>query len=153
MGLLMTNRWILGTAVGVLAVQAQVAVAAPSLEQCRALQDAQARLACYDALSGPSVPLDPVARKEEQKKNFGLSERQKAPEERNEVEEVQGKISEVSGSTFVLDNGQQWRVTSTRNIHDRLRPGQAARIERGTMSGNRLHIEGMTGMETVRRIN
>lgn len=148
----MTNRWILGTAVGVLAMQAQVALAAPSLEQCRALQDAQARLACYDAISTPNAPIDPVARKEEQKRNFGLAERQKAPEERIEVEEVQGKITEVSGSTFVLDNGQEWRVTSARNIYDRLRPGQVATIERGTMSGYRLHIEGMTGMENVRRI-
>lgn len=133
-------------------MQAQVALAAPSLEQCRALQDAQARLACYDGLSAPGVPIDPVARKEEQKKNFGLAERQKAPEERIEVEEVQGKISEVSGATFVLDDGQKWRITSARNIYDRLRPGQMATIQRGAMSGYRLHIEGMTGMETVRRI-
>lgn len=152
----MTNRWILGTAVGVLAAQAQVALAAPTLAECRALQDAQARLACYDSLSGPAVPMDPVARKEEQKKNFGLAESQKAPEERAEVDEVQATISDVrsgqSGPVLELDNGQTWRVGTDGNLHQWLKAGQVVTIKRGTLSGYRLYADGVTGMEKAQRV-
>jgi hypothetical protein len=151
----MVNRWIFGTAVAVLAVQAQVALAAPTMEECRALQDAQARLACYDSMSAPA-PVAPAAAaaavEANKEKNFGLAERQKAPEERSEPEQVQAKISSISGSRVVLDNGQEWQVTTDRNLFDRLRVGQTATIKRGVMSGYRIYVDGVTGMETVRRI-
>lgn len=151
----MTKRWILGAALGVLTMQAAPAWAAPTLEQCRALQDAQARLACYDAISAPA-PVDPVARAEEQKKNFGLTERRKAPEERAEAEEIQATISNIrggsSGPILELDNGNAWQVTTNGNLQHYLAAGQVVTIKRGALSGYRLHADGVNGMETVRRI-
>ena len=52
-----------------------------------------------------------------------------------------------------LDNGQSWRMTSQNNIYDWVRPGQSVTIRRGVPSGFRLHVEGLQGMETVRRLN
>lgn len=160
MGLLMTNRWILGATAGVLALQAQAALAAPTLDQCRALQDPQARLACYDAISAPPVlppaPVEPAARREEQTKNFGLTEQQKAPEQRAEVEEVQATISGVrngrSGPILELDNGQTWQVGTDGNLHQWLKTGQVVTIKRGLLSGYRLRADGVTGMEKAQRL-
>lgn len=158
MGLLMTNRWISGIAVGFLAAQAQAALAAPTLEQCRALQDAQARLACYDGMSGPAVapalPLDPAAAQAAQEEKFGLSQRQQASKEGlPEVDEVHATITEVSGTVVRLDNGHSWKMTTQNKIYDRLRPGQSVTIKRGMPSGFRLHVDGLNGMENVRRLN
>jgi len=164
----MRNRWIVGIAViapvamvqiaGAPIVRAQPAGAAPTLEECRAIQDGQARLACYDGLAAAPPPR-PAAQEEprqRQERNFGLAEERKPRAERAEVDELRAKIAAVrpgaSGKVVELDNGQVWRITSSGRLQDWLEEGQTVTISRGTLSGYRLRADKVTGMETVRRV-
>lgn len=162
----MTKRWILVAGAAILAGQGAGAAAAPTLEECRAIGDVQKRLACYDEIPSTPAPAAPApvavapasaaaavsVRQATTEETFGLS----AAAQRAEPEEVTSKIVSISGNRsrplVVLDNGHEWQVTTDRNLADRLRPGQTVTIKRGMMSGYRIYADGVTGMESVRRI-
>lgn len=166
----MTKRWMWATAAAVLATQGAAAWAAPTVEECRAIADREQRLACYDevpvatpaspapvsaapASAAAAIPAQTSAeRQTAAEQNFGLA----ANQVRTEPERVTAKIVEMrpgrKGPLLVLDNGHEWQVTTDRNLADRLRVGQTVEIKRGMMSGYRVYVDGVTGMETVQRI-
>jgi hypothetical protein len=121
--------------------------AAAASENCRAIQDPAKRLACYDAREDQKHE-DKVAH---QKADFGLSEKQKAPEDRNEVAEVSGKIVRVAGSRIYLADGAVWTFAHDSRLIDWIRPGQQVTIKRGLVGGYRATVSGVNGREAVTR--
>ncbi|WP_156457637.1 hypothetical protein [Altererythrobacter sp. Root672] len=142
-----------------MAVQGAAAWAAPTVEECRVIPDREKRLDCYDQIP-VATPVNPAQaatdRQAEQERNFGLAESAKPQEERAEAAEVTAKIVSVrdgrSGKIIELDNGHEWQITSNGNLQRWLKPDQVATIKRGMLSGYRLTIEGVTGSETLRRL-
>ncbi|SFF65628.1 hypothetical protein SAMN04488120_11819 [Fontimonas thermophila] len=137
-----------------------------ALNRCAALADAQARLACYDALArsahvapdtdpGPapaaSVPAaDPSDR-------FGAED---LPPSRSPAENGPDRIESrltgplngwKKGTLFELENGQVWRCIDDREVYwvaDRPK----VTIRRGFMGNYWLKVEGLNTQARVRRI-
>jgi hypothetical protein len=143
----MKAAWFLATGTLGLALGAGYPAAAAS-QNCRAIQDPAKRLACYDAREDQKHE-DKVAH---QKADFGLSEEQKAPEDRNAVAEVSGKIVRVNGSRIYLANGAVWAFAHDSRLIDWVRPGQQVTIKRGLVGGYRATVSGVNGREAVTRI-
>lgn len=135
-----------------LTLQAPFAHAGSAIEACREIADPSERLACYDAEAGRPPEETPEARVERQTRQFGLAERQKAPEERKEVETVSGTIVSVGTSRVTLDNGMVWKITDGGNLLQWLQEGQVATIERGIFSGYRMTVKGVNGKAVVTRL-
>jgi hypothetical protein len=140
-------------AVGVLAATLTgPAAAASQLEKCREIAEPSARLACYDSVSGAAAPEDPDERVDRQTRQFGLTEQQKAPEDRKEVEQVSAKITAVGGGRVTLENGMVWKVTDGSRMTEWLLKGQVATIRQGLFSGYRMTVDGVTGKAVVVRM-
>lgn len=153
----MASKGLILAGAALAATMATPAMAQGSIEDCRSIADSAKRLACYDALSGQSRQAQPVpesdeARVERQTQQFGLTEQQKAPEDRKEVERVTAAITGISGSRITLDNGMVWRVTDGSKLLDWAREGQVATVKQGFLSGYRMTVEGVRGLAVVERI-
>jgi hypothetical protein len=122
--------------------------AAAASENCRAIPDPTQRLACYDAREDQKHE-DKVAH---QKANFGLSEKNKPAEDRNEVEEVSGKIAQVRGARIYLANGAVWQFDHDSRLIEWIKPGQQVTIKRGLVGGYRASVDGVNGREAVTRV-
>lgn len=142
----MRVAWFLLSAAASVVLMPETAAAAN--ENCRAIKDSTQRLACYDAREDQKGK-DNVVR---QKANFGLNERQKAPEDRQEVAAISSKIVQVSGRRIVLENGAVWEFDDDSRVIFWVRPGQGVTIKRGLMGGYRASVEGVSGLEVVARV-
>lgn len=144
------HMWVVGTML--LVLQAPSAGAASKLGKCREIAESAARLACYDTVSGRADQETNEERVERQIRQFGLTELQKAPEERKEVEQVSAKIASVGGGRVTLDNGMVWKVTDGRSLLGWVQEGQVITIRRGLFSGYRMTVDGVTGKAVVVRM-
>jgi hypothetical protein len=135
------------------AAAAVVAAAMPATAiaadaSCRAIKDPTQRLACYDAREDDKTK-DKTVR---QKADFGLNEKQKPQEDRNQVAEVSSRITQVNGTRIVLDNGAVWQFDRESRVIFWVRPGQAVTIKRGLVGGYRASVDGVSGVEVVTRV-
>ena len=139
-----------------LAVMSMPATAADdgALRQCRALTDAAARLACYDALplAAPSTvsATAPPAAAAAPAAAFGLL----PPEEK--VQEITSTIPGLFDgwgprSLIRLANGQVWQVTDDSRAVYALRDPKV-RVKRASLGSFVLDIEGANLLPRVRRV-
>jgi hypothetical protein len=138
----------------------KAAVADDRLQECIAIEEAPARLACYDRVAGraeressattPAAglpPSPPVARSSVA--DFGLDEAQKRANDPTgvyrEPESISGVVKSVSGDprglfVIVLEGGQVWTQTEMVAVR-RPRPGETVTIRRAAMGSYSLRAE------------
>lgn len=147
----MSKKRIIAVGAMMAVLHSAPAFAEEDLNACRKITDPAKRLECYDSLS--NVPAETSeARVERQTENFGLTERQKAPENRKEVGEITGRIAALAGSQLTLDNGMVWKITDGGRLRDWLQVGQLATISQGLLSGYRLQVQEAKGIAVVKRV-
>jgi hypothetical protein len=138
----------------------------PALRQCRALADATARLACYDALPLAAAPAAstrvPVATTASMPApvatpapaqgaaTFGMEQRQ--PELAAITTRIEGRFEGWQpGSRIRLANGQVWQVSDgSTGVYELTNP--TVTLRRGALSGFWLEIEGVNRSPRVRRV-
>ena len=147
----MAYRYIFTAGAMLVALQVSAAEAS-DLSGCKEISEPSARLACYDSLAGGVVEESHDTRIQRQTRQFGLSEQQKAPEERKEVERISAKILSAGGRRVTLDNGMVWKVTDGEDLLGWVREGQMATIRKGLFSGYRMTVDGVTGKAVVDRV-
>ncbi|HMM86019.1 hypothetical protein [Azohydromonas sp.] len=133
-----------------------LAATAADLQRCRAIGDAAARLACYDALALPAAsaavptgaapaapPADPAAR-------FGL--REPAPAVDAVESHIPGRFDGWDARTQIrLANGQVWQISDgSRGVYRLDSP--RVRIRKGALGSFFLEIEGQNQSPRVRRV-
>ncbi len=152
---LRAKRWLLLAAAGLVATAA--AADDGALQRCRAVAEAQARLACYDALplapapaaaampaaAAPPAAPDAVAA-------FGLESRREA------VHEISSRIPGhfegwSPGTRIELANGQVWEVTDDVSAAYELDDPKVT-VRRAAFGSFMLDIEGARRSPRVRRI-
>lgn len=103
----------------------------------------------------------PAATAADQPQGLGSEQVLKTQRARGDAPSEQVGVSIISATynaqelgIFRLANGQIWRETELTPRHQRLQPGRQyeARIERGTIGGYRLHVEGVRRMMKVERL-
>jgi hypothetical protein len=130
--------------------------------RCRAIADASARVACYDAmpLSGVAAPaVAPVAAAApaavaNPSKDFGLSAEKRRPaNEPNEIESsIVGKFDGWGSNTrFRLANGQLWRVADGSEAALWERDNPKVKIVRNSIGTMFMEVEGSVQAPRVRR--
>ncbi len=104
-----------------------VAAAGPDLQQCRAIESDQERLACYDRVAGSTY-----------EDSFGKESvaTERPPGEKGKPQNLESRVASVataaSGKLILgLDNGQTWAQIDSSSL--RLKVGDEVRIRRGTM--------------------
>lgn len=131
-----------------------------AVQACRAIADLAERVACYDRASAPgTAPVAaPPPTPEEQ---FGRSPERARPApppppqaQAQQLERISAKIvslrSDALGRlSFVLDNGQVWRMTESAGVFDFPSRGDAVTVRRGAVGGYRLDW-GSVGVRVVR---
>ena len=117
-----------------------------ALHRCRALADAPARLACYDALPLAAAPAAPATGAA----TFGMETRQ--PEVAAITTHIEGRFEGWQpGSRIRLANGQLWQVSDgSTGVYDLTNP--KVTLRRGALSGFWLEIEGANRSPRVRRV-
>jgi hypothetical protein len=131
-----------------------------SMLRCRAITEATARLACYDAVELPSTIANGSAQKSaaalptppQTPAQFGL-ERQAYKTELDSVESrIVGRFEGWSaGSRIKLENGQVWQISDdTSRFLDANNPKVVVR--RGALGAFYLEIEGTNHSPKVRRV-
>ena len=126
------------------------ATASAATENCRAIANPQQRLACYDAREDQSSQ----ERAGRRKANFGLADKQRAPEDRTDaVDAVSSKIVQVSGSRVVLENGAVWQFDRDSRMIFWVRPGQDITVKKGVLGGYRASVKGVNGLDPVTRVH
>ena len=137
------------------------ALAQDGLQQCRALTDGVARLACYDALAdgarkstaAPSMATTPAAAPVRTgEAGFGLPESRRP----DAVESVNSYLAPTfSGwgpnSRIRLANGQIWQVVDGSSVSLPEGPRKVS-VKRGALSSFYLDIEGLNTSPRVRRV-
>lgn len=135
--------------------------------------DAEAHIACLEkalieVLGGDSgrsagneqaaEPVKPVARDAPTGLGAEQLRAEPTPEEAAvdaaQVRIIASRYNAEGKGTFRMADGQVWTETMAAPERWRLAPDReyAARIERGKLGGYRLHVEGVKGMLTVRRV-
>ena len=150
------------------------------LQKCARLQNAEVRLACYDALAGisasrpqqlssageaPAAPVETSAtgqstagQVEEQESGqslaqrvFGLLPGREAGDNLLESRVVGEVRNPREGTRFTLENGQVWQQTDrTRRNYRATNP--KVEIKEGFMNSYRMRLEGLNGRIRVRRV-
>ena len=124
------------------------------LRSCAAREDADSRLACYDAvaaaLEGAQSSEEPSGQEEA---GFGLPDE---PDERDEPEEIVtryvGEFRGWSGDTiFRLENGQVWRQSGPGRVRWSVE-NPVITIRRGRFGSFFLGVEGINAQVRVRRV-
>lgn len=122
--------WLAGWSLSAGAQQAM-----PSPQDCAAMADPRARLACYDQLFPPTASPQEVARQAE--KAFGLNAvgRGLAADAPARIEAIVRQVSGEPGDgrLFTLDNGQVWRQVES-SVLGRVRPGDRVVIKDAAFS-------------------
>lgn len=133
------------------------AAAAPaSLQQCAGVDDASARLACYDALAGrPAAPVAalPPAAPAPSPQDFGK------PARTEEVSSIEARIVGAfrqwqRGTRIELDNGQVWKVTADEQAYyPNVPDNPEVVITRSFFGGYWLELKGVGRRIKVQRIS
>ncbi|MGX4642623.1 hypothetical protein [Massilia sp. SYSU DXS3249] len=125
--------------------------------KCRALPDAPARLACYDAMPlGATPAAAPATAAASGVAGFGRqSIARKADEEPKSIESTIAGDFEGWGpnARIKLANGQVWRVTDDSSAVLPRRSNTKVRIERNLFGTLFLHVEGTNSSAKVRRVD
>ena len=140
-----------------------VHAAAAGLADCRAIADAQARLACYDGLPiTAAVPVPTVtppaaapaaqpATKEPASGWFGLTRRD-PDADKAITSTIPGHFSGwQAGTRFKLANGQVWRISDDSSAFYQLNDVKVS-ITPGAFGSYYLKIEGVNDSPHVRRV-
>jgi len=132
-----------------------------NVQACRAIADVEQRVACYDRASAPAAPgaqpaqairsaapPPPPPTPEEQ---FGRSPERARPapppprEARaaQDLDRISAKITSLRADalgrlSFVLDNGQVWRMTESEGVFDFPARGDPVTVRHGALGGYRL---------------
>ncbi len=142
-----------------------------SVQACRTIADLAQRVACYDRASAPGAapaPIAPVPPPPTPEEQFGRSaERARPapppppPEARAaasspELDQLSARIvalrSDALGRlSFVLDNGQVWRMTESEGVFDFPSRGDTVTIRRGAIGGYRLDWGSNVGVRVARQ--
>lgn len=127
------------------------------LRRCRGMEDAAARLACYDALplpapGTPAAPPAPVAPAREASllERFGLETQQ--PRADRIESHIPGLFTGWKANSQIrLANGQVWRVVDGSWLHGEWNNPKVS-IRRGMMGAFYLDIEGENRSPRVQRV-
>ena len=168
------------SAVAAATFAAPVCAQAPSAEQqlgtvqaCRAIADVAERVACYDRASAPAAPAPPQAARlpappppPPNEQQFGLDRARPAPPPpptpqqqaqaaMRELDQITAKIASLRADalgriSFVLDNGQVWRMTESEGVFDFPDRGDTVTIRRGAIGGFRLDWGTNIGVRVAR---
>lgn len=160
-----TRHLPLGLAALLLALPSAQADTA-AIQRCRAVPEAAARLACYDAIAlpglgsragwGAPVAGAPATTSAAAPKapggGFGFENRLPADAPESLSSRIVGRLSFFeNGTQFTLENGQVWQVVdNTRGAYELDNP--AVRIERAMLGSFMMAIEGVNQRPRVRRI-
>jgi len=134
-----------------------------SVQACRAIADLEQRVACYDRASAPGAPPAQAARTQPPappppppptpEEQFGRSPERSRPappppppqqaRSPQEIDQLSARIvslrSDALGRlSFVLDNGQVWRMTGSEGVLDFPSRGDTVTVRRGAIGGYRL---------------
>lgn len=134
------------------------------LQRCRAIADATARLACYDALALQPAPAKPAAAPAKPAAaapapdsrataaQFGLEDRKPAPVLASIDSHIPGRFDGWGpGATIRLANGQSWQVADgSSGAHWIENP--KVRVRRGALGAFYLEIEGTNRSPRVTRV-
>jgi hypothetical protein len=146
-----------------------------TVQSCRAIVDVAERVACYDRASAPAAPAiqqaarppapppPPPASPEQQ---FGLERARPAPPPpptpqqqvqaaARDIDQITAKITSLRADalgriSFVLDNGQVWRMTESEGVFDFPNRGDTVTIRRGAVGGFRLDWGTNIGVRVAR---
>ena len=133
-----------------------------TVQACRTIADVAARVACYDRTSAPGAvpaqaaraqPAAPPAPPPTPEEQFGRSPERARPAppppqqvqaaRPQDLDRISAKIvslrSDALGRlSFVLDNGQVWRMTESEGVFDFPNRGDTVTVRRGAVGGYRL---------------
>lgn len=126
--------------------------------------DAEAHIACLETALMKAIEAEPshaaTAAADDSPAQLGAEQLRGVPTpEEAAIDSMQVRIVatryNVEGmGTFLMEDGQVWRETMAAPKRWRLEPDQQyeAHIKRAMMGGYRLHVDGIRGMMSVRRI-
>lgn len=164
--------------IGALLLSLPAAAQDSDLARCAAMKDAQARLACYDALASqppapagapaepveatpPAVPpAPPPPESAAPASDAGRFGAENLPSKRDsddvDVDEIESRLvgrfeGWKKGTLFELENGQVWRCVDEREVHGS-RDNPKVTIRRNFMGSYWLKVEGLNAQARVRRI-
>jgi len=143
------------TATGLLLACSLAAAQDSALQRCRALTEATARLACYDAIPLPAVgtAVAPAPAPRQTPQQFGLEAQQAAKTQLDAIETtIAGRFYGWGpGDRIELANGQVWQISDdSRGVLDALNP--KVRVRRGALGAFFLEFEGSNRSPKVRRV-
>lgn len=121
--------------------------------RCRAITEAAARLACYDALgvSSPAAAAQPAAAAP-RPREFGFEHKQEAFRVEAVESTIPGRFEGWRpGENIRLANGQVWQVVDDSKSHHEI-DNPKARVRRGALGVFYLEIEGTNRSPRVRRL-
>jgi hypothetical protein len=122
-----------------------------ALLRCRAIADASARLACFDALVVLTPQEKAQAAEVTQREQFGLVKSDKSSPEAIESYIPGHFTGWEPGAVFTLANGQVWAVNdNSRGVHSIDNP--KVRVRKGMFTAYYLEIEGTNRSPRVNRV-
>ncbi len=122
-----------------------------AIAACRAMKEASARLACYDALPLAGTPA-PAAAAAPDPTRFGLPRRQAGQELESIQSYIPGKFEGwKAGMRIRLANGQVWQIADGSERFEDMQDPKVS-IRRGALGSFYLDIEGENRSPLVRRI-
>jgi hypothetical protein len=151
-----------------LAATPKPAPAVQAVVDCRKIEDAAQRLACYDSAAdalakaqetGDLVTLDREQRRAARKQAFGFTlpslailDTGEKPEEMNRVEETLASASQdYEGRwTFIMQDGAVWRQIDDEFLSRKPRAGSRVEIRRAMLGSFMLSVDGQPGVRAHR---
>lgn len=137
-----------------------------ALQRCRQIDEASARLACYDAIPLPAANAASAARagaaaeadgerthaaRNDAPSEFGLPARAPASDTSEIVARLVGEFDGWGpNARFTLDNGQEWQVVDGSSAFV-TSGGPGVRVKRGRFGAYYLEIEGVNREPKVKR--
>ena len=128
-----------------------------ALTRCRALTDASARLACYDAITLPTPastrePIRTIAPNPAPDKAFGLPAKSDANEIQSIESTIPGRFEGWKARTRItLANGQVWQITDDSSGFCEC-DNPKVTVARRVFGGYWLEIEGKSHAPSVKRV-
>lgn len=136
---------------------------------CKAEEEAQARLRCYDdtvaslsqaTTAGSLVVIDREDVRQTRRSLFGFT-LPKLPffkgddSQDDQAEEIEAKVKSARNLGYdkwliVLDNDAAWQTTEAMTRQSDPRPGQSVKIKKGTLGGYFLSIDGKASLRAMR---
>lgn len=131
--------------------------ASQDLLECRAIGGDKDRLACYDRALDEQYGVDEELqekRAQYRRERFGLP----VDDSGIQLTELEANVAAVEAdmrtgqTTIALDNGQQWRLTSSGGLRATFKPGMPVVISESGTGGYRIRIPEKTGFKGVIRV-